>query len=161
METIYDQIGHVRRQLLDEADSVVAGACGKLEVEVAVPAAAASAGANALATVMRGGGGADDTAPLRDFYVREMRPFVEAPSRRHPLADDTAAAASFARLRPLLPATLEAPIADLQSICEEERQLLRQERLHGLLHAWLIVHVPLAYAVMALAVVHIVMALGY
>ena len=162
METIYDQIGHVRRQLLDEADSVVAGACGKLEVEVAVPVAAASAGANALATVMRAGSGsADDTAPLRDFYLREMRPFVEAPSRRHPLADDTAAAAAFARLRPLLPATLEAPIADLQSICEEERQLLRQERLHGLLHAWLIVHVPLAYAVMALAVVHIVMALGY
>ena len=162
METIYDQIGHVRLQLLDEADTVVAEACGKLEVEVSVPAAATSAGANALATVMRAGsGGADDTAPLREFYLKEMRPFVQAPLRSHALADATTAAATFARLRPLLHAPLEAPIADLESICEEERQLLRQERMHGLLHAWLIVHVPLAYALMALAVVHIVMALRF
>lgn len=161
METIYDQIAHVRRQLLDEADTVVADACGKLEVDVPVPVAATSSGANALASVMRAGRGADDTAPLREFYIREMRPFVQAPSRRHALADETTAAAMFATLRPLLGAALEAPIADLQSICEEERQLLRQERLHGLLHGWLIVHVPLAYALLALAVVHIVVALRY
>jgi hypothetical protein len=160
METIYDQIAHVREQLLDEADTVVADACGKLEIEVSVPRAAASSGANALATVMRAGSGAVSSA-LREFYVREMRPFAGAPSRRHALADETTAAAMFAKLRSLLPATLEAPIADLQSICEEERQLLRQERLHRWLHAWLIVHVPLAYALMALAVVHIVVALGY
>lgn len=162
METIYDQIGRVREQLLDEADTVVAAACGKLEVEVSVPAAATSSGANALATVMRAGsGGADDTAPLRAFYMKEMRPFVQAPSRTHALADVTTAAAMFGTLRPLLQAPLEAPIADLESICEEERQLLRQERMHGVLHAWLIVHVPLAYALMALSVVHIVMALRF
>lgn len=162
METIYDQIGRVREQLLDEADTVVAEACGKLEVDVPVPVAAASSGANALASVMRAGsGGADDTAPLRAFYMKEMRPFVQAPSRPHPLADVTTAAAMFAKLRPLLQASLEAPIADLESICEEERQLLQQERMHGMLHAWLIVHVPLAYALMLLAVVHIVMALRF
>src|SRR3954465_11201434 len=81
METIYDQIGHVREQLLDEADGIVAEACGKLEVDVSVPAAAASSGASALATVMRtGSGNADDGAPLRDFYMKEMRPFAEAPA---------------------------------------------------------------------------------
>jgi hypothetical protein len=162
METIYEQIDHVREQLLDEADAVVARACGKLEVEVAVPVAAASSGARALATVLRvGSGGADETAPLREFYLKEMRPFVEAPARTHRLADATTAASMFGRLRPLLEVSLEAPIADLESICEEERQLLRQQRLHGLLHVWLIVHVPLAYALMALAVVHIVMALRF
>jgi len=46
-------------------------------------------------------------------------------------------------------------------ICEEERQLLRQRRMHGVLHAWLIIHVPLSFALMVLAVVHIVMALKY
>jgi hypothetical protein len=108
-----------------------------------------------------GGGGADDTAPLREFYLREMRPFVQAPSRRHALADEMTAAAMFATVRRLLQAPLEPSIADLESLCAEERQLLRQERLHGLLHAWLIVHVPLAYALMVLAVVHIVMALRF
>ena len=155
METIYDQIGHVREQLFDEADTVVADACGRLQVAVPV----AASGANALASVMRVG--ADDTAPLREFYTNEMRPFVEKPSRSHSLADPVMAAARFAKLRPLVPSTLEGPIVDLESICEEERQLLRQERMHGLLHGWLVVHVPLSFVLMALAVVHIVMALRF
>jgi hypothetical protein len=163
METIYDQIGHVREQLLDEGDTVVADACGKLEVSVSArawPAEASSkAGANALASVMRVG--ADDTAPLREFYTGEMRPFLERPSRSHPLADPTSAAASFGKLRPLVPPAIEGAIADLESLCEEERQLLRQERMHGLLHGWLIIHVPLSFALMALAVVHIIMALRF
>ena len=162
METIYDEIGHVRKQLLDEADSVVAEASGKLEVQVAVPVAATSVGANALATVMRtGSGSSDDTAPLRDFYLKEMRPFVESPSPRHVLANELSARAMFGKLRPLLPPALEPAIADLESICEEERQLMRQERMHGVLHAWLIVHVPLSFALMALAVVHVFMALRF
>jgi hypothetical protein len=162
METIYDQIGRVRAQLLDEADGVVAEACGKLEVDMAVPAAAASAGANALATVMRTGrGSSDDTAPLRDFYIKEMRPFLGAPSRSDALANEVMASAMFGKVRPLVPAAVAPAIADLESICEEERQLLRQERMHGALHAWLIVHVPLAFAMMLLAVVHIFMALQY
>jgi hypothetical protein len=155
METIYDQIGRVREQLLDEGDTVVADASGKLQVAVPV----AASGANALASVMRIG--ADDTAPLREFYTREMRPFLEHPSSAHVLADPTSAAARFVTLRPLLAPALAGPIADLESLCEEERQLLRQERLHGILHGWLIVHVPLSFALMALAVVHIIMALRF
>lgn len=162
METIYDQIGHVREQLVEEADGVVADACGKLEVEVAVPAAATLVGANALATVMRtGSGGSDDSAPLREFYLKEMRPFLQAPRSSHALADPVTAAAMFQKIRPLVSDALHPAIADLESICEEERQLMRQQRMHGLLHAWLIVHVPLSFALMVLAVVHIVMALRF
>jgi hypothetical protein len=155
METIYDQIGHVREQLLDEADTVVADACGSLQVEVPV----AASGAVALASVMRVA--ADDTAPLREFYIKEMRGFVQAPGRGHPLADATTAAARFARLRPLVQPAIEGAVTDLESICEEERQLMRQERMHALLHGWLVVHVPLSFVLMALAVVHIIMALRF
>src|SRR3954468_5890270 len=162
METIYEQIGHVREQLLDEADTVVAEACGKLEVEIAVPVVATSVGANALATVMRtGSGDSDDTAPLREFYMKEMRPFLEAPRTAHALGDETTASALFGKVRPLVAAALQPAIADLESICEEERQLVRQERMHGLLHAWLIVHVPLSFALMVFAVVHVIMALRF
>jgi hypothetical protein len=93
--------------------------------------------------------------------MKEMRPFVTAPSGSHALANEVSAAAMFAKVRPLVPAAIAPAIADLESICEEERQLLRQERLHGALHAWLIVHVPLSFAMMLLAVVHIFMALKY
>ena len=155
METIYEQIEHVRPQLLDEGDTVVAEASGKLQVAVPVSAPAS----NALASVMRIG--ADETAPLREFYTREMRPFLERPTRAHPLADPILAAASFGKLRPLVPAALEGAVLDLENLCEEERQLLRQERMHRLLHGWLIVHVPLSFALMVLALVHIVMALRF
>jgi hypothetical protein len=155
METIYEQISGVRDQLLDEADTVVAAACGKLEV--AVPAL--SSGATALASVMRVE--ADDTAPLREFYVKEMRPFVQHPKRGYALADAGTAASRFNALRPLVPEVMHPAIADLESICEEERQLLAQERLHGLLHGWLLVHVPLSLALLLLGAVHAVVALRY
>ena len=155
METIYDQIGHVREQLLDEGDTVVADACGSLQVEVPV----AASGAVSLASVIRVA--ADDTAPLREFYVGEMRAFLQAPTRTHALANETTAAARFSRLRGLVQPALAGALSDLENICDEERQLLRQEKMHGRLHAWLVVHVPLSFALMALAVVHIVMALRF
>ena len=157
METIFEQIVHVRAQLLDEADTVVADASGRLEL--AATATSGSSGAAALASVMRLE--ADDTAPLREFYVREMRPFVQAPSGGHPLADARTATSRFDGLRALVPPALHAAVADLASICEEEAQLMRQERMHRMLHGWLLVHVPLSFALMALAVVHIVVALRY
>ena len=163
METIYDQIGRIREQLLVEADTVVADACGRLEVITEASAAPAQALATAgLATVLRPvDANADETGPLREFYVKEMRPFLQSPSRAHALGDEGAAAERFAKVRPLVPATVEPALQDLESVCEEERQLMRQERLHGLLHGWLVVHVPLSFALMALAVAHIVMALRY
>lgn len=159
METIYDQIGQVRRQLLDETDTIVADATGRLDVTTVV---SATAGATALATVMRPvTAGADETGALREFYIKEMRPFLELPARGHALADRASAAARFAKLRPLVPASLESAMQDLQNVCEEARQLLQQERMQALLHGWLIVHVPLSFAMMALAVVHVFMALRF
>ncbi|HEX4568049.1 MAG TPA: hypothetical protein VH138_15545 [Vicinamibacterales bacterium] len=162
METIYEQIGRVREQLVDEADTVVADACGRLEVVTEVSASPdAALGTAGLATVMRPvDPSADDTGALREFYVTEMRPFLEKPTRSHVLADPTSASDRFAQLRLLVPPFAPA-IADLENICEEVRQLRRQVTIHGLLHGWLLVHVPLSFALMALAVVHIVMALKY
>jgi hypothetical protein len=162
METIYEQIGHVRAQLVDEADTVVADACGQLEVVTDVAAVPAVTPAKApLATVTRPvAAAAEDSGALREFYVKEMRPFLQKPTRLHMLADPGRASDQFAKLRLLAP-TLESAIADLESLCEEERQLQRQVRIHHVLHGWLLVHVPLSFVLMTLAVVHIVMALRY
>ena len=170
METIYDQIGHVRAQLLGEADTVVADACGKLEFETVAPGVSAAApnarvgisgesAAAALASTDRIG--AEESAPLRDFYTREMRPFVQSPSPAHSLAHETQAALRFEKLRALVPASFHASIADLENICEEERQLMRQAKMHGLLHSWQLVHVPISIALLLLALVHVVVALRY
>lgn len=173
METIYEQIDHVRAQLLDEADTVVAEASGKLELETVAPAGRDAYAQDAAGVVAEGAVGsaaalasvvrleAEDSAPLRDFYLREMRGFVEKPDRSHYLASEAAARSRFEKVRALLPAVYHPAVADLENICEEERQLMRQSRMHAVLHTWLLVHVPLSLALLALAVIHIVVALRY
>jgi hypothetical protein len=159
METIYEQIPHVRAQLLVEADGIVSDACGGLAVLTDPAAERALAGASKLQSAVRID--ADDSAPLREFYLREMRPFMERPDRPHPLVDKSHGEQVFARLRTLVPQPFHAPLADLENICEEERQLSRQQQMHAWLHGWLLTHIPLSFALLALAIVHIVTALRY
>ena len=169
METIYEQIDHVRAQLVIEADTIVAEACGKLDVETIAPTARprgtvgnvaeAKAAATSLATIDRID--AEESSPLREFYRQEMRAFLEHPDAPHGLADRSKAAARFEKVRTLVPDSFHPAIADLENICEEERQLRRQSRMHVVLHGWQLVHVPLSMALLALAVVHVVMALRF
>jgi len=60
-----------------------------------------------------------------------------------------------------LPAAAHATLGDLEDICDEARQLTRQQRLHRWLHGWLLVHIPLSLALILLGAVHAVMALRY
>ena len=102
------------------------------------------------------------SAPLRKFYIEEMRPFLEqSKSRGRRLADEARASSVFVSLRTLLPAAAHNTLADLEDICDEARQLLRQERLHRWLHGWLLLHIPLSLALILLGAVHAVMALRY
>lgn len=187
LETIYDEIGHVRSLLLEEADRAVEALCGDLgftksTVEqaqraggftalrpiaaTAVPlrtSAAVGAGASAAAAavperILLSQG---QSAPLRSLYLAEMRPFLERPRSGKRLADVAASSSAFAGLRTLLPAAAYATLADLQDICEEARQLARQEQLHRWLHGWLLAHIPLSLALILLGAVHAVMALRY
>jgi len=91
-----------------------------------------------------------------------MRPFLERPKRRgQRLAEPAKASSAFAGLRTLLPAATHAILADLEDICDEARQLTRQERLHHWLHGWLLLHIPLSLALILLGALHAVMALRY
>ena len=104
---------------------------------------------------------ADVTGPLREFYLAEMRPFMEKPEQPHPLAEKSHGDQVFARLRTLLPQVFHSALADLENICEEQRQLKRQQRMHAVLHGWLLTHIPLSFALLVLAIIHIVTALRY
>jgi hypothetical protein len=188
LETIYDEIAHVRLLLREEADRAIESVCGniglakKSEEEgqraggftalrplaaAAVPlrtSAAVSAGASAAvaAAPERIWLSGEEGAPLRRFYLDEMRPFLEhANAHRHRLHDPASASSAFAGLRTLLPAAAHVALADLEDICDEARQLTRQERLHRWLHGWLLVHIPLSLALILLGAVHAVMALRY
>jgi hypothetical protein len=184
METIYDEIPHVRCQLWEEADALVAAVCGPLaeasaqrgvalrmraDDPVCGPLAKASAERDkALGTQVAREDAVpieveqEDRARLGDFYLREVRPFLEKPTVKGcRLATLQGTATVFPRIRATLPEVLHPTLDDLEDICEEERQLNEQERLHHWLHGWLIVHVPLSLALLLLAAVHVVMALRY
>jgi hypothetical protein len=188
LETIYDEISHVRTLLREEADRAVEGLCGDLglkkvagsEVQRAGgftalrPIAANSAPLRTSAAVSAGASAAvapapeilllseTESAPLRRFYLHEMRPFLEQPKlHRRRLADAGRTASVLAGLQTLLPAAAHGTLQDLSDICDEARQLLRQESLHRWLHGWLLLHIPLSLALILLGAVHAVMALRY
>ena len=188
LETIYDEIGHVRTLLRAEADRAIESVCGNLglsqnageeglraggftalrtmpastvplRTSAAVSAGASAAVAPAPEIILLSEA---EGAPLRRFYLEEMRPFLERPSQRgQRIADPAKASSAFTRLRALSPSAAHAAVADLEDICDEARQLSRQEQLHHWLHGWLLLHIPLALALILLGAVHAVMALRY
>ena len=61
----------------------------------------------------------------------------------------------------MLPTVVHPVIEDLESICEEERQLNHQRKIYHFLHGWLLVHVPLSIALLVLGGIHAIVALQY
>ncbi|MGH7333770.1 MAG: hypothetical protein ACREKS_13715 [Candidatus Rokuibacteriota bacterium] len=174
LETVYEQIDSVVAQLRDEADELVAVASG-----AKVPAAAEAAPASAR----RGGGGLQagqtfapplvrarptlvfplsNAAPLRDIYLSDIRPYLghDLPGQSR-LGSAMEATALFSGLRARLASPLHSALSELESICDERRQLAHQKRLHHWLHGWLLVHVPLSMALILLSVVHALVSVRY
>jgi hypothetical protein len=137
----------------------IAASAVPLRTSAAVSAGASAAVAAAPEIILLS---EEESAPLRRFYLDEMRPFLERPKQRgQRLSDATRARSAFAGLRTLLPAAAYATLADLEDICDEARQLMRQERLHHWLHGWLLLHIPLSVALILLGAIHAVVALRY
>lgn len=155
METIYEEIPHVRAQLCEEADKLAAGICGPIGVEDL-----GEQPGGAIATLVEIE--QEDRARFRDVYLRKVRPYLADPEAPHAeLADQNRTAEVFDSLRRLLSSPVHGVLDDLENICEEEHQLTRQIRIYRWLHGWLLVHVPLSIALLVLGGVHAVMALRY
>jgi hypothetical protein len=157
METIFEQIDHVREQLVTEADGLVNGVCGPMPTEQI----ALSGGAVALATAAPAA-----VLPLREFYTRQLRPFLQhqhfpGPGSDPGLSKRADSSRIFDGLRTVLPHEAHDVTRKLEEICEEERQLRRQVRMHHWLHGWLLLHVPLSLALLLLGCIHAIMALRY
>jgi hypothetical protein len=176
LETIYDEIGTVQKLLREEADRGVESICGQLGLGKSANEEVLRAGglssARSMSTKSSAGAVAaaaetvllteEECAPLRKFYLSEMRPFLEHP-RKHGarLGNREKAQGAFSGLRTRMPHSAQATLEDLEDICDEARQLVRQGQLHHLLHGWLLVHIPLSLTLILLGAVHAVMALGY
>jgi hypothetical protein len=133
-EAPYEQIPHICRVMRRRGDEVVLG--GR------EPSAAPAA--------------------LQEFYLHHVRPFLAVPARASFLSNSFQAEAAFDRLRALEEmGDSREQLALVETLCTERRYLLNQERLHLWLHAWLLVHVPLAAALLVLGLAPAVTALYY
>ena len=161
LETIYEEIPHVRSQLLEEAEQLVASISGPrtqaAPLTFAVMAAGAQIAAPPLVDIEQ-----EEKSRFRDVYAAKIRPYLENPDAgRCELRDASRSAEIFLSLRQALPLAVHPMLNDLESICDEERQFSQQEKLYGLLHGWLLVHVPLSIGLLVLGGIHAVVALRY
>ena len=158
-ETIYAEIPEIRKQLLDEADIKVAEVTGSTVSETAMAATAGNSGGVVVTTLQM----EDDVRnELTRFYDNDLRPYLEQQGGKGcPIADRTASATMFVNVRTRLPSAVHSVVADLESICEEKRQLDHQMRMHRVLHGWLLIHLPLSLALLLMGAVHAVIALRY
>ncbi len=170
MESIYGQIDHVQGQLLREADQLmstigrdaaaVAPQVSDVRHTTAILSFAALATATTSTTMVSM---SENTAEqFRSVYADTIQPYLAKRGQySHLLADRHNSKSLFGQLRTLTPPTIHPVIDDLENICEEKRDLDRQSRMHRYLHAWLIVHVPLSYALIIMGAIHAVVALRY
>jgi len=168
METIYEQIDRVRGQLFQEAGQIVEETRSALDGEVSHAserqrAMSASAGTQGGLTVASGLQANQQVGTqLQRFLDEEIRPYLDrAGAHSMNLSKSAKAQKMFQQFRVLLPPELHSNLDDLENICEEKRQLDRQSSLHRILHGWLLVHIPLSYALLLLGAVHAVVALKF
>ena len=164
LETIYEEIPHVRQQLRDEADMLVSTICGPMGDNAFVAAeqaglspSVATAGVTVLVEVEP-----EDKEHFKQVYTGKIRPFLLNPdSKSLELANPRLSEGVFTGLRKMLPSEVHQVVDDLENICEEERQLHRQRWMYQWLHGWLLVHVPLSIALLVLGGIHAIVALRY
>lgn len=158
LETIYEEIPKIREQLRREAD------------KLAAPLLSPSLASNSISVTRPGAPNrasiieleAEEMGHFRDLYASRIQKFLAQPNQgKNECADSEQSSAMFAALRLHLPETVHPVLADLEHICEEARQLNRQELIYRYLHGWLLIHVPLSLALILLGGIHAVVALWY
>jgi hypothetical protein len=116
---------------------------------------------------------------LKAFYDKRVRPYLAHGIRP---ADQSVVGGWFAGLRQMVsfgsgpvvpgrqdfddfrrkaPDELAGAIDQLEDYAEQRRQFALQKRLHHWLHGWLLVHVPTAWVMTALLIVHAVIASSF
>jgi hypothetical protein len=154
-EAMFEQIPHVCTALRAAADEHVVSLCGSLFPPNDDESLAGVTGADA--PVEESG-----MEVLREFYVDAIRPFLAADSAGDcPLLNQSRSATIFSQFQQSIPTAGRNVLKQLESICDERRDLDKQARLHRWLHLWLFVHVPLSMSLLVLGVVHAVMSVYY
>ena len=99
---------------------------------------------------------------LRAFYLRHVRTFLQIEvDPNSSLFNATQAEGIFATIREGIPHSMVPVALELESICNERRQLISQNKLQWIMHGWTLIHIPLSMSLLVLTLVHVVMSLYF
>ncbi len=167
-ETIWQQHARELQSLTQQATQIVTTYAGSLDQPAppfvpALPSPSSTAAPNspepatpAPVSVAKPPAGGE---PLRQFYLNRVGPFLAGTDHALGRIDQMDALFHAAQLQ--TPEHIHPGLVALRELCDRRLQLLRQQLLMRALLGWLIVHVPLSWALLALSVVHAVVALRY
>ena len=183
VETIYEQIPHVRAKLREAAEALrrsfdapgtnrvlaaaaartsdTLGLSGPSEYGVANPVADAVSAAISIDQATSAADPESERAIL-DFLDRQVLPYLRSSKgskRGLSKAQFSGDAFRFVMLNVAVP--YRRLVEEIQSWCDERRLLDLQTKLHHWLHAWLFVHVPLSFILLILTAWHAFVTLFY
>ncbi len=102
------------------------------------------------------------TAALARRFFSDVRPYLlRGVAGGSPLASPVNARRILSGLREIAPTEAGDLIDRIAAACDTRRQFDLQARIHGWLHGWLLVHVPLSFALGVLLAAHVPLALWY
>ena len=148
IETIYEQIPHIRSQLFLAAQKMY----NSFKLATAIPATGTSLSAS----------DSESEATLATFLKDQVMPYLDARrGSRFRLgnsrySDDTF---RFVKLRVAEP--YRSRVEEIQTWCDQRRTLDLQIRLQHWLHGWLFVHVPFSFLLLMLTAWHAFVTLFY
>lgn len=175
-ETVYAEIDRVGLQYAEQARQLMVLACGTDAETQRLGRAGERVPSLAATGAPRRVGLQPDRKP---YASSEQTRTLRSPTIESALAGEiapylqTGAAANqllgthqrnqwyFEDLRLRVAPELRTLVDQLESLCEQRRQLSMQRRLHFWLHSWLALHLPLSLALLVLMVAHVFFALRF
>jgi hypothetical protein len=159
-EVVYEQIPYVREKLVEKAEALWRELAPEAKRRAAIFAVKVSGAAGAFEEEEV----EEDTSPqiIGEFLHDEVFPYLRAKrGDGHRFASPKAAEDTFRLLRKQVTERWRERVDCMYQWCDDRRLLDVQTRLHHWLHGWLLVHVPLSFALLILTIWHGYIALLY
>ena len=149
-EVVFEQIPNIRAKIMEEALTFRGQMSKQATAPAPAPAALAAASAEGAASAVVAPPEVDPSPQvLVDFLDEEGIPFImDKKGKATRLADERVSNDVFRVLKLNVSDGFRSKVEDIQLWCDEHRLMARQERLHMILHGWLIIHVPISFALL-------------
>jgi hypothetical protein len=182
VETIYEQIPHVKRKLCTAAQSlrksfdtpgsskILAAAAARTADALGLAEASEYGTANPVRDAVTAAVSIEQIAPapdqesenaLLDFLDQQVLPYLCSRRGRLGLAQTQFSNDAFRFVKLHVAVPYRGLVEEIQSWCDERRMLDLQTKLHRWLHAWLFVHVPISFVLIILTGWHAFVTLFY